>query len=396
MDSVPVIVLSGLTDEQKKGTAWQIIAYRWMLAGMKIYCDGAVGPNQCWFWCLPDRLRPTEIDELLTDVLPGTGNKEERIRRKLIRLFMSRRAVNRISWTVRRYENSGADQPDTFGVPDPDIEKFLLCAAERHTVFNSAELRTITLMPPLKFSAFSRVGAGDHWLSAGYWKWICPNEQRMVAIMHSGEEEYAWWFLPFILTHGRPDKVLTYRTLRRLAIPGKFLSLLMMKIRHGIRHGWIWWTGAGIFQSRYCQSFDEADNFGDRRSIFYARNACSTWQNWSGVNTSFSSMMIITVPVSGGSQLWPGLFPDKETDAILSEMLAYYESIPALSIACRRAGIFLVTMAAMLRGWNAGNEQLYLFGWSTVLIHGAHYEDVNTYTNLGRCGELFMTIVLSS
>ena len=28
MDSVPVIVLSGLTDEQKRRTAWQIIACR--------------------------------------------------------------------------------------------------------------------------------------------------------------------------------------------------------------------------------------------------------------------------------------------------------------------------------------------------------------------------------
>lgn len=41
-------------------------------------------------------------------------------------------------------------------------------------------------------------------------------------------------FCAFILTHGRPDKVLTYRTLRRAGYTGKILSLLMMKIRHGI------------------------------------------------------------------------------------------------------------------------------------------------------------------
>ncbi len=78
MDSVPVIVLSGLTDEQKK-------AYR--------LADNRLPMNAGWD---EDLLRmelsdlinadfdvsltgfiPTEIDELLTDVLPGTGNEEE-------------------------------------------------------------------------------------------------------------------------------------------------------------------------------------------------------------------------------------------------------------------------------------------------------------------------------
>ncbi|EGP6910383.1 ParB N-terminal domain-containing protein [Escherichia coli] len=78
MDSVPVIVLSGLTDEQKK-------AYR--------LADNRLPMNAGWD---EDLLRmelsdlinadfdvsltgfgPTEIDELLTDVLSGTGNKEE-------------------------------------------------------------------------------------------------------------------------------------------------------------------------------------------------------------------------------------------------------------------------------------------------------------------------------
>lgn len=80
MDSVPVIVLSGLTDEQKK-------AYR--------LADNRLPMNAGWD---EDLLRmelsdlinadfdvsltgfiPTEIDELLTDVLPGTGNEEETV-----------------------------------------------------------------------------------------------------------------------------------------------------------------------------------------------------------------------------------------------------------------------------------------------------------------------------
>nr|WP_308066490.1 ParB/Srx family N-terminal domain-containing protein [Escherichia coli] len=78
MDSVPVIVLSGLTDEQKK-------AYR--------LADNRLPMNAGWD---EDLLRmelsdlinadfdvsltgfiPTEIDELLTDVLPGTGRDRD-------------------------------------------------------------------------------------------------------------------------------------------------------------------------------------------------------------------------------------------------------------------------------------------------------------------------------
>ncbi|QED73801.1 hypothetical protein FTV93_06810 [Escherichia coli] len=40
---------------------------------------------------------PTEIDELLTDVLPVQEMRRSRTRRKLIRLFMNRRAINQIS-----------------------------------------------------------------------------------------------------------------------------------------------------------------------------------------------------------------------------------------------------------------------------------------------------------
>ena len=86
-------------------------------------------------------------------------------------------------------------------------------------------------------------------------------------------------------------------------------------------------------------------------------------------------------------------FPIRKLDAILSEMLAYYESIPALSIAMSQGGDFL--------GDNGGHaswvkrKAMNSFICSVdrpFSFMGRINEDVNTYTNLGRCGELFMTI----
>lgn len=102
-------------------------------------------------------------------------------------------------------------------------------------------------------------------------------------------------FCAFILTHGRPDKVLTYRTLRRAGYTGKIF--IVVDDEDKTRHQYMAEFGEQVLvfsKADIASRFDEADNFGDRRSIFYARNACFDLANWSGVNTSFSSMMIIT------------------------------------------------------------------------------------------------------
>lgn len=158
MDSVPVIVLSGLTDEQKK-------AYR--------LADNRLPMNAGWD---EDLLRmelsdlinadfdvsltgfiPTEIDELLTDVLPGTGNEEEPYTTKI---------------DTPVYEPSGG-KPDISELYDDTKTQELIsrirsaslslilrnssCVRQNVTrCLISAELRTITLTPPLKFSVFSR------------------------------------------------------------------------------------------------------------------------------------------------------------------------------------------------------------------------------------------------
>lgn len=82
-------------------------------------------------------------------------------------------------------------------------------------------------------------------------------------------------FCAFILTHGRPDKVLTYRTLRRAGYTGKIF--IVVDDEDKTRHQYMAEFGEQVLvfsKADIASRFDEADNFGDRRSIFYARNAC--------------------------------------------------------------------------------------------------------------------------
>ena len=269
MDSIPVIVLSGLMDDQKK-------AYR--------LADNRLPMNAGWD---EDLLRmelsdlinadfdvsltgfsPTEIDELLTDVLPGTENEEEPY-------------TTTIDTPV--YEPSGG-KPDISELYDdtktqelisrirsaslePDIEKFLLCAAERHTVFNFSRIADYYAHAPAEIQCFFEESAlviidYQQAIENGFVRMT----QRMVEIMHGGE-----------------------------AIPGKFLSLLMMKIRHGIS------TWLNLVNRCWCFPKPISPVVLTKPIISVTAAQCftpvmpvSTWQNWSGVNTSFSSMMIIT------------------------------------------------------------------------------------------------------
>ncbi|HCK1020420.1 hypothetical protein [Escherichia coli] len=202
-------------------------------------------------------------------------------------------------------------------------------------------------------------------------------------------------FCAFILTHGRPDKVLTYRTLRRAGYTGKIF--IVVDDEDKTRHQYMAEFGEQVLvfsKADIASRFDEADNFGDRRSIFYARNACFDLAKLVGckyfiqLDDDYHEFQFRV-----DRNYDQAYFPIRKLDAILSEMLAYYESIPALSIAMSQGGDFL--------GDNGGHaswvkrKAMNSFICSVdrpFSFMGRINEDVNTYTNLGRCGELFMTI----
>lgn len=138
-------------------------------------------------------------------------------------------------------------------------------------------------------------------------------------------------FCAFILTHGRPDKVLTYRTLRRAGYTGKIF--IVVDDEDKTRHQYMAEFGEQVLvfsKADIASRFDEADNFGDRRSIFYARNACFDLAKLVGckyfiqLDDDYHEFQFRV-----DRNYDQAYFPIRKLDAILSEMLAYYESIAA-------------------------------------------------------------------
>lgn len=205
-------------------------------------------------------------------------------------------------------------------------------------------------------------------------------------------------FAALILTHGRPDKVHTFRTLRRSGYTGPIYlvvddedpTLPQYRERYG--------DAVIVFSKReVAGSFDDGDNFPGRRGVVYARNACFE------LARSVGCRYFIQLDDD-----YTGLYfrfgPDQEygawraecLDEILEAFLEYFEAIPALSICFSQGGdhiggaqgSFGEEITARRKAMNTficDVERPFPF-------FGRINEDTSSYVELGRRGELFFTI----
>ncbi len=83
-------------------------------------------------------------------------------------------------------------------------------------------------------------------------------------------------FAVFILTHGRPDNVITLKTLKKCGYTGNIYFIVDNEDKTANKY--IENFGADkvrIFdKKRLADSVDEGNNFDERRTIIHARNAC--------------------------------------------------------------------------------------------------------------------------
>jgi len=82
-------------------------------------------------------------------------------------------------------------------------------------------------------------------------------------------------FCVFILTHGRPDRVYTYKTLRKRGYTGKIYIVIDDEDETENEYRAIY--GDEVLQ--FCKKdvaewTDDGDNFGHRKGVVYARNVC--------------------------------------------------------------------------------------------------------------------------
>lgn len=206
-------------------------------------------------------------------------------------------------------------------------------------------------------------------------------------------------FCVFILTHGRPNKIYTLKTLKKQGYTGPLFFICDDEDPKLERYKELYGDKVIVFNKKeVAETFDEADNFyKDRRTIVYARNFCFQAARQLGFKYfleldddyihfrfTLDKFKNYTVQMC------------KNLDEVFNIFLTYFKSIPAKSIAMAQGGDILGGgKSKTLRNGKIKRKAMNTFFCSVdrpFQFVGRINEDVNTYVSLGAVGEIFMTL----
>jgi hypothetical protein len=206
-------------------------------------------------------------------------------------------------------------------------------------------------------------------------------------------------FCVFILTHGRPDNVITFKTLEKCGYTGRLYFVCDNEDKTVDQYIKNFGKDRVLIFDKKAEAdeCDEGNNFDERRTITMARNACFKLAKQVGVThfveldddySSFRYRYIDKYTTKGHSKI---------LDRAFLSMLNFYKSTSALSVAFAQGGDFiggegcgmlsnyLYTSRKCMNSFFCATERPFKF-------IGAMNEDVNTYTTLGSRGNLFLTL----
>jgi len=206
-------------------------------------------------------------------------------------------------------------------------------------------------------------------------------------------------FAVFILTHGRPDKVFTYDSLKKSGYTGRIYLVIdnedelseQYKAKYGDKV-------IEFDKSAIKGSFDTGINYTTPQStVVYARNANFQIAEKLGIkyfiqlDDDYSQFVY-----KFDSDLEYRERRVKNLDGVLDSMLRFYKSIDALTVAMAQNGDFIGG-----KDGSYGKEiKLHRKAMNTFICStdrpfqfiGNINEDVNAYVNLGSKGNLFLTV----
>lgn len=204
-------------------------------------------------------------------------------------------------------------------------------------------------------------------------------------------------FAAFILTHGRPDRVYTYRTLRSHGYTGRIILLVDDEDKTLPEYRDRYGDEVEVFSKpEIAATFDEGDNFQDRRAIIYARNATFEVAKRLGIG----SFIQLDDDYSGFYYRFDGngFYGNWKLDPLdwcFDRLVTYLESTPFVSVAISQGGDHIgggSSKSVNGAKRKAMNSFVCLTDRPFQFV-GRINEDVNTYTCEQRRGKAFLTVI---
>ena len=209
-------------------------------------------------------------------------------------------------------------------------------------------------------------------------------------------------FAIFILTHGRSDNVVTYKTLRSQGYTGKIILLIDDEDKEADNYKKIYGNQVHTFNKQDAIDMtDSGDNFKKRNSVVYARNYNFKVAEKLGIKyflqldddysqfryTFDNEDNYITKSIS-----------IKDLDGVIKCMLDFYINSNVTTIAMSQGGDFIggegSGVATKYKKGEFSRKAMNSFFCSTdrpFKFMGRINEDVNAYVSLGLKGSLFLT-----
>jgi len=200
-------------------------------------------------------------------------------------------------------------------------------------------------------------------------------------------------FSVFILTHGRPDNVLTLKTLEKAGYNGRLYFIVDNEDETVDRYRKNFGEERVIVFDKKAEAddCDEGNNFDERRTITMARNACFNIAERLGIkyflqlDDDYCKFLFRFEKNLGNHWLIRRIEP------VISLFLDFYKLIPAKSIAFSQGGDHIGGYSGYTQLKRKCMNSFFCSTDRPFKFVGAMNEDVNTYTTLGSRGELFFT-----
>lgn len=205
-------------------------------------------------------------------------------------------------------------------------------------------------------------------------------------------------FAVFILTHGRPNNVITYKTLQKCGYTGKLFFIVDNEDKTADQYISNFGQDRVIIFDKKAEAdnCDEGNNFDERRGIIMARNACFSIAESLGITyfleldddyTAFDYRVIH----NGKGRVKA----TKDINKVINNFLNFYQSSNFLTIAFAQGGDFIGAIDNGKDTYRFSKRKcMNSFFCSTkrpFRFVGTMNEDVNTYTSMGSRGNLFFT-----
>ena len=202
-------------------------------------------------------------------------------------------------------------------------------------------------------------------------------------------------FVAFILTHGRPDQLHTLNSLKRMNYSGRVVIVVDTEDSQLNRYLELYGDDVYVFdKATVAKTMDEGDNFYDRRTIVYARNACFEiakelgYKYFIQLDDDYSSWQYRIDETGNWGKKAPVI---KDIDGIFTAMVEYVEKTPILTVAMGQGGDFIggadnkpLCKRKCMNSFVCSTDKPFKF-------MGRVNEDVNTYTVFGSTGKLMLT-----